>query len=70
MLDAAAKPPPAILDGNLKWLGDYDECVAVRSNLTDKVKPFMGEYCIVGAPLPGSNPPNPVSIEPHKRIIL
>ena len=66
VIDAAGKPPADLLDGDINWLGDYEECLAIHSNLTfnssvtlNPVPAFNGEYCLVGIPL--NVPPNPVS---------
>ncbi|XP_063424815.1 nose resistant to fluoxetine protein 6-like [Mytilus trossulus] len=39
MMDAFAKPPSGILNGGFMWLGDYDECLDIK---TDS---FHGKYC-------------------------
>ncbi|CAG2200088.1 unnamed protein product [Mytilus edulis] len=39
MIDAIAKPPSGILNGGFTWLGDYDECLDIK---TDS---FHGKYC-------------------------
>ena len=66
VIDATGKPPADLLDGDIIWLGDYEECLAIHSNLTfnssvtsNPVPAFNGEYCLVGIPL--NAPPNPVS---------
>ncbi|GFY45077.1 nose resistant to fluoxetine protein 6 [Trichonephila inaurata madagascariensis] len=57
MLDSYGKPGSGILSGNIKWLGDYDECVEVyvppefNSSLGD----FQGRYCGVEFSLPYKN---------------
>ncbi|KAG8173883.1 hypothetical protein JTE90_020463, partial [Oedothorax gibbosus] len=50
MLDSYAKPERGIFQGNLRWLGDFNECVGVyaprkttESNKT--VGDFHGQYC-------------------------
>ncbi|XP_052091571.1 nose resistant to fluoxetine protein 6-like isoform X2 [Mytilus californianus] len=62
MIDAAAKPPADLLGGDITWLGDYDECLAIHSNLTEnmEIAPFDGEYCLVGIPIPVKTIPNPL----------
>ncbi|CAC5410947.1 unnamed protein product [Mytilus coruscus] len=62
VIDAAAKPPADFLDGDITWLGDYDECLAIHSNLTEnmEIAPFDGEYCLVGIPIPAKTIPNPL----------
>ncbi|XP_063422394.1 nose resistant to fluoxetine protein 6-like isoform X2 [Mytilus trossulus] len=63
MIDAAAKPPADFLDGDITWLGDYEECLAIHSNLTKDtvIAPFDGEYCLVGIPIPAKVIPNPLA---------
>ncbi|XP_071156465.1 nose resistant to fluoxetine protein 6-like isoform X2 [Mytilus edulis] len=63
MIDAAAKPPADFLDGDITWLGDYEECLAIHSNLTEDtaIAPFDGEYCLVGIPIPAKVIPNPLA---------
>lgn len=51
MVDASAKLQSGILDGNIKNLGQYDECVEARGLA------FTGQYCLANvnvAPLPGA----------------
>ncbi|XP_052221322.1 nose resistant to fluoxetine protein 6-like isoform X1 [Dreissena polymorpha] len=60
MIDAIGKPPSGILDFNLKWLGNYDECleteVSVLDNSTGLVsEPFEPQYCQASFYL-GQNP--------------
>ncbi|GFT17788.1 nose resistant to fluoxetine protein 6 [Nephila pilipes] len=47
MLDAYGKPESGILRGNLKWLGDYDECLKVYAPPDTKTEAgnFHGKYC-------------------------
>lgn len=66
VIDAAGKPPADVLGGDINWLGDYEECLAIHSNLTfnssvtlNPIPAFHGEYCLVGIPL--NAPANPVS---------
>ena len=70
MIDAAAKPPADFLDGDITWLGDYEECLAIHSNLTEDtaIAPFDGEYCLVGIPIPAKVIPNPVSSKLVQKI--
>ena len=42
------KPGSGVLDGNLKWLGSYDECFAVDATVNRSgiiTSPFSGQYC-------------------------
>ncbi|XP_060075442.1 nose resistant to fluoxetine protein 6-like [Ylistrum balloti] len=53
-LDAFGKIPPGFLDGNLFFLGSYDECLEIRyDNSTDPGNIFRGQHCtariLVGA---------------------
>ncbi|XP_013404076.1 O-acyltransferase like protein isoform X2 [Lingula anatina] len=50
MFDSYGKPPAGILYGNLKWLGQYDECMRVEATIPkvglQKIdQHFKGEYC-------------------------
>lgn len=45
MLDASAKIPPAYLESTVAALGDYDECLGVRS--VDIEEEINGAYCMV-----------------------
>ncbi|XP_045194786.2 uncharacterized protein LOC123550421 [Mercenaria mercenaria] len=56
MVDAMGKPESGLLEGNLKWLGDYQECVNIKA-VTDGVERFTGKYCKTGIPLGGILPP-------------
>ncbi|GFY77750.1 nose resistant to fluoxetine protein 6 [Trichonephila inaurata madagascariensis] len=53
MLDSYGKPESGILNGNLKWLGEYEECI----NIFVPHKPntnkggFRGKYCILEIPV-------------------
>ncbi|GBN32260.1 hypothetical protein AVEN_116021-1 [Araneus ventricosus] len=53
MLDSYGKPESGILVGNLKWLGQYDECVGVQapSKENTSVGGFRGNYCTLQVPL-------------------
>ncbi|GBM34049.1 hypothetical protein AVEN_72612-1, partial [Araneus ventricosus] len=46
-------PESGILEGNLKWLGQYDECVGVQapSKENTSVGDFRGKYCTLQVPL-------------------
>jgi len=54
VIDAIGKPPTGLMDGKIKWLGDFDECTGVKAtvyqNSTAKTRPrdlFTGKYCHV-----------------------
>ncbi|GBM82281.1 Nose resistant to fluoxetine protein 6 [Araneus ventricosus] len=53
MLDSYGKPESGILAGNLKWLGQYDECVEIQapSKENTNVGGFRGKYCTLQIPL-------------------
>jgi hypothetical protein len=45
-LDAFGKPESGIFDGNLFWLGDYNECTST----IEKTVAFKGKYCKISNP--------------------
>ncbi|XP_046390452.1 nose resistant to fluoxetine protein 6-like [Ischnura elegans] len=53
MFDASAKLPSGLLDGNLRHLGHYDECLNIEvksqegNENTAKSTRFSGQYCLV-----------------------
>lgn len=47
VIDANAKLPSGILNGNLNQLGDFDECLSVVARNND----FHGKYCLVNVQL-------------------
>nr|CAD7256179.1 unnamed protein product [Timema shepardi] len=48
MLDATSKMPSGLLFGNIKDLGNYDECLAVRAfSEEENREDFRGQYCLV-----------------------
>ena len=59
VLDAFGKPGSSLKNYQLKWLGDYDECLATEAkesyNTSNgwKTSPakFLGRYCAVSIPL-------------------
>ena len=55
MLDATGKPSSGILDGNVQFFGDYDECVNLGSD--------TAHYCIVATPLASAK-------YPYKLIVI
>ncbi|GFW25939.1 hypothetical protein TNCV_1328951 [Trichonephila clavipes] len=53
MLDSYGKPESGILNGNLKWLGEYEECINIfvpHKTNTNKGG-FRGKYCILEIPV-------------------
>ncbi|GBM42507.1 hypothetical protein AVEN_189201-1, partial [Araneus ventricosus] len=52
-LDSYGKPETGILTGNIKWLGQYDECVDIQAPSKDNtgVEGFRGKYCTLQVPL-------------------
>ncbi|KAK3592290.1 hypothetical protein CHS0354_032680 [Potamilus streckersoni] len=56
-LDAIGKPPSGILDGQLLWLGSYDQCVDAKTfNTTTE---FRGQYCLADIQMTGILPSMP-----------
>lgn len=50
MLDAWAKLPEGILSGHVNALGDFDECLAVRAQASERFQAsFQGKYCLIYA---------------------
>ena len=50
VLDAFGKPGSGVLEGDLKWLGSYDECFAVQARVNvsgSMMSPYEGKYCTV-----------------------
>ena len=48
VLDAMGKPPSGVLNGDVKWLGSYDECLAVEASVNisgEMTSPYKGQYC-------------------------
>ncbi|GFR32796.1 nose resistant to fluoxetine protein 6 [Trichonephila clavata] len=53
MLDSYGKPESGILNGNLKWFGEYEECINVfvpHKTYSNKGG-FHGKYCILEIPV-------------------
>lgn len=46
-MDANAKLPSGILNGNLNQLGDYDQCLSVDASKRD----LKGKYCLASVQL-------------------
>ncbi|XP_013400860.1 O-acyltransferase like protein-like [Lingula anatina] len=72
LLDAMGKPETGIYQGNLMWMGFYDECVGTTARTTISVTPglsvdheFQGKYCLVKIPFPDGvlNAPQGASIQ-------
>ncbi|KAL4225568.1 hypothetical protein ACF0H5_016256 [Mactra antiquata] len=61
-LDSAGKLGAGILEGNIAWLGSFDECVNTTAtvylgpNNTKPSQPFKGQYCKIGIPLSAAAP--------------
>ncbi|GBM10130.1 hypothetical protein AVEN_66691-1, partial [Araneus ventricosus] len=53
LLDSYGKPESGVLTGNIKWLGQYDECVDIQAPSKDitGVEGFRGKYCTLQVPL-------------------
>ena len=57
MLDSLAKIPAGVLNGDILWIGAYDECVNETAtvylgpNQTLPTHPFKGRYCKAGVVL-------------------
>ncbi|KAL3870699.1 hypothetical protein ACJMK2_038743 [Sinanodonta woodiana] len=66
-LDAMGKPPSGILDGQILWLGSYDECV--DANVLNNATQFRGQYCLADIPMTGILPSVP-GIPPKITIAL
>ena len=52
MLDSTAKIPDGILYGNIRDLGNFDECLSVGATLIDSSEEtreeiFRGKYCLI-----------------------
>ena len=48
VIDAMGKPETAVLSGNFRWLGDYDECIGIRASINNSgtiTHPWKGQYC-------------------------
>ena len=57
VIDAVGKLPAGLINGDILWVGDYDECVNITAtvyvgpNQTEPTHPFKGRYCKAGIPL-------------------
>ncbi|XP_033118038.1 nose resistant to fluoxetine protein 6-like [Anneissia japonica] len=46
MLDSYGKLPPGILQGNILWLGLYDQCLKQSREVDDHQSHFTAQYCL------------------------
>lgn len=48
MLDAGAKIPSGLLQGNINQLGDFDQCLGItaRVKVDEKTVKVQGKYCL------------------------
>ncbi|XP_033118103.1 nose resistant to fluoxetine protein 6-like [Anneissia japonica] len=46
MLDSYGKLPPGILQGNILWLGLYDQCLNQSREIDDHQAQFAAQYCL------------------------
>lgn len=51
VVDSMAKPPPGLLSGVTSFLGDFDQCLSVKSPET-ATEEFNGQYCLLRPILP------------------
>lgn len=59
MLDATAKIPSGLLQGNGIQLGDFDQCIGSRARVqldTGSVVRVQGQYCLVLVDLKAEHP--------------
>ena len=43
------KPPSGLMNGNLKWIGNFDECIAIKAMVNNSGEisfPYGGRYCV------------------------
>ena len=62
MLDSWGKPGPGLLNFNFQWLGNFEECIAIKSASInnpsfDHTTEFNGQYCTLGASISTSANP-------------
>ncbi|GIX95601.1 hypothetical protein CEXT_586171, partial [Caerostris extrusa] len=64
MLDSYGKPESGILLGNLKWIGEYDECINAYAPQKEDTNMggFHGKYCTLQVPIELRNISMPLSI--------
>lgn len=58
MLDAMGKPGSDLLDFKLRWVGSWEECLAIQAieykdpvNKTEPSHPYTGKFCFASIPL-------------------
>ena len=61
VLDSAGKLPPGLFQGNLNWIGQYDQCNLIKlPNRTDPITGkvggtlYHGSYCDIKMAIPES----------------
>lgn len=57
VLDSWAKPERGLLNGNLNWIGAYDECINITNIMyleggADDAKEFDAQYCTLDISIP------------------
>ncbi|GFU16199.1 nose resistant to fluoxetine protein 6 [Nephila pilipes] len=64
MLDSYGKPESGVLIGNVKWLGEYNECLDIQAppKPYENVGHFQGKYCTLQIPLKFGNMSLPLSM--------
>ncbi|GFU10858.1 nose resistant to fluoxetine protein 6 [Trichonephila clavipes] len=64
MLDSYGKPESGVLNGNIKWLGEYKECLDVRAppKPYENVGGFQGKYCTLQIPVKLKNVSLPLNM--------
>lgn len=69
MIDSFGKPGAGVLDGNIKWLGSFDECLNIDPVVygnplkkTDPTTPFGTQWCDAKMPFPTDLLPVPISV--------
>lgn len=50
VLDSNPSPSAGVLSGTTTWLGDYDQCLSVRTTFGSR--PLVGKYCLATVSLP------------------
>ncbi|PSN38328.1 hypothetical protein C0J52_12694 [Blattella germanica] len=69
MLDATAKIPDGILQGNIRHLGNFDECLSVRAVDYVKAETFRGKYCLTNLHFTVKEGPNEKIIEQFLQVM-
>ncbi|KAG8198740.1 hypothetical protein JTE90_023505 [Oedothorax gibbosus] len=64
MLDSYGKPESGLLRGQLKWLGDYNECLDSYASYDETYQQggFRGQYCSITVSVPFANKVLPVRL--------